>query len=412
VNYDRGQTAAIQRAEAFLADERAKVLIIMGPAGSGKTTIAKEIAKLCRRPVFGAYTGKAASVLQRKGCFGATTLHRLFYRMQPKSEARLVDLKKRLEDLKAAQTAQPATDRQSDIRRLEYAVAEETKLLRRPGFSLNLDPESEAAQADCVIVDEVSMVDERMGSDILKIAKKVIVTGDPYQLPPVGGGGYFTNRKPDITLSEIHRQGADSPILDLATDIRNGKGYRIGDYGPALRILSSSDPRKRDLCLGADQMIIGLNETRKLANAGHRESRGITDPHPVVGDRLVALKNDHEYGIYNGTVWHVVEVGDTMGQGNNRTIDLTVRSDDDPEVVLPVQAWLNIFEGADPPPGRDKDDPQCFYFGYAITCHKSQGSEWKNVYVYDQSRYFRNDWAKWLYTAVTRASESLTLVAP
>ena len=411
---DLGQISAISRAEKFLKSDD-QVLYIAGPAGVGKTTIAKEIAKRCDGVVmYGAYTGKAASVLQRKGCTGATTLHRMFYRPKPKSEAKLVELKTKLADLQTAQATQPSPDRQSEIKRVEALVTEETKRLRRPGFSLNDDPDSEVRKAACIIIDEVSMVDEQMGSDILKVAKKVIVTGDPYQLPPVGGGGYFTSRTPDIMLDTVHRQGADSPILDLATRIRQGQGPQFGEW-PGLRVLPRSDARVRQLCLDADQMIIGLNDTRKAANATHREIRGFTGPLPVVGDRLVSLKNNHEYGIYNGTVWHVTEVGDIVGKNekhDNRAIELTVRSDDDPGVEVPVLAGVNIFEGADPPPGRDKDDPESFYYGYAITCHKAQGSEWRKVYVLDQSRYFRNDWSKWLYTAVTRASEDLTLVLP
>ena len=53
---------------------------------------------------------------------------------------------------------------------------------------------------------------------------------------------------------------------------------------------------------------------------------------------------------------------------------------------------------------------QEFDFGYAITCHKSQGSQWNNVLIYDESWCFRDTWQRWLYTAITRAADKITLV--
>ena len=60
------------------------------------------------------------------------------------------------------------------------------------------------------------MVDEELGRDLLSFGKKVLVLGDPAQLPPVKGGGFFTEAEPDVMLTEVHRQAADNPIIRLS----------------------------------------------------------------------------------------------------------------------------------------------------------------------------------------------------
>ena len=57
------------------------------------------------------------------------------------------------------------------------------------------------------------MVDEDLGRDLLSFGKPVLVLGDPAQLPPVKGGGFFTEAEPDVMLTEVHRQAADNPII-------------------------------------------------------------------------------------------------------------------------------------------------------------------------------------------------------
>ena len=66
------------------------------------------------------------------------------------------------------------------------------------------------------------MVDEELGRDLLSFGKPVLVLGDPAQLPPVKGGGFFTEAEPDIMLTEVHRQAADNPIIRMSMVVREG----------------------------------------------------------------------------------------------------------------------------------------------------------------------------------------------
>src|SRR5882757_10072335 len=140
------------------------VFRLFGYAGTGKTTLARHLAEGVEgNVVFAAFTGKAALVMRARGCVDARTIHSLIYR--PKE-----------------------------------IESEE------PSFVLNDD--SEAAQAKLIIVDECSMVDEELGRDLLSFGRPVLVLGDPAQLPPVKGGGFFTEAEPDFMLMEVHRQAA------------------------------------------------------------------------------------------------------------------------------------------------------------------------------------------------------------
>ena len=79
------------------------------------------------------------------------------------------------------------------------------------------------------------MVDETLGRDLLSFGTKVLVLGDPFQLPPVQGAGFFTADEPDCMLTEIHRQAADNPIIRMSMDIREGGYLEHGRYGEVAR---------------------------------------------------------------------------------------------------------------------------------------------------------------------------------
>ena len=68
----------------------------------------------------------------------------------------------------------------------------------------------------------------------------MLVLGDPFQLPPVQGSGFFTNAEPDVMLTEIHRQARDNPIIRLSLDIREGEYLERGIYGES-RVIARED---------------------------------------------------------------------------------------------------------------------------------------------------------------------------
>lgn len=371
------QVKALDRVAEWRSSEIGRPFYLAGFAGTGKTTLAKEIARLERDPVFGAFTAKAAGVMQDKGCAGAATIDSLIYR--PLFETRCVAPKQC--------DAPHCPDRCRHRRR---------KIVGR-----ELNQESRLADASLVIVDEVSMLNAQMGGDLLSFGKPVLVLGDPAQLPPVAGGGYFTAREPDFLMTEIHRQAAGSPVISLATKIRQRERFGYGGRDGSAVVRGIEQRR----WLEFDQIIVGRNLTRQRINRRYRELLGIASPLPVAGDKLVCLKNNRDLGLRNGELWRVA----TAGEATDGFVSLQITNDaggDEVEVEAPVEGFTEAAVN-----GGDLDGHP-FAYGYAITCHKAQGSQWNKVLVYDESFCFREHRWRWLYTAVTRAAEAVTLVRP
>ena len=251
------QDQALVEVDRWLKAGDRQVFRLFGYAGTGKTTLARHLAEGVDGDVlFAAFTGKAAQVLRSRGATKASTIHSLIYR--PKGEETIED--------------------------------EETgKKEVLPMFSLNR--QSPLSKASLIVIDECSMVDEDLGRDLLSFGTQVLVLGDPGQLPPVSGGGFFTEHEPDILLEEIHRQALDNPIVELARQVRLGNQVMVGDYGDTARVIRKSEVTS-DLVLDADQVLVGTNRTRRRYNERLRQLKGFEGPLPAAGDKLVCLRND------------------------------------------------------------------------------------------------------------------------
>lgn len=129
---------------------------------------------------------------------------------------------------------------------------------------------------------------------------------------------------------------------------------------------------------------------------------------PEPGDRLVCLRNNAENGLLNGGLWDVL---DCTQLGENR-IGLSVMDPDaENEVIVDTEAHIHYFQGREKEiEWWEKNDADEFDYGYALTVHKAQGSQWPNVCVIDEGRCFGTDAKRWLYTGVTRAEESVTVI--
>jgi len=389
------QANALDAIKRWHDDGPMRPFVLHGYAGTGKTTIARHIAETIGGDVpFCAFTGKAASVLRRKGCSTATTIHQLIYQPKVRSRARLRELQEEL-----AKHREDGSDEWL-LMQLQRQVDEERRILDQPLFS-KLE-ESAISTASVVIVDECSMVDERIGSDLASFGVPIIALGDPGQLPPVGGRPYFS-REPDVMLDEIHRQAKDNPIIHLATLARRGAHIPFGEYGSS-RVLpwGSMDA---DEAIAHDQILVGRNKTRHASNQRVREILGFSGELPSVNERLVCLRNNHDIGLMNGSTW---TVDDVVGVPGCDIFSMSIRDPDFPGEQHLVEAYVAPFRGERLP--FWEKDAELFEFGYALTVHKSQGSEWKDVLVFDESSVFRGDAPKHLYTAITRASERVTLV--
>lgn len=399
------QVVAIDKVKQWLRGKDQPCFRLFGYAGVGKTTLARHLAEGEGSVYFVAYTGKAASVMRAKGCGQAMTIHQLIYMPTDKSKAKLNDLRDSLMHLvhELEQEGDPpeAIERHKDVVKFKRAIAEEEKRLRSPAFTLN--PDAPIQEADLVVVDECSMVNNRMGEDLLSFNIPILVLGDPAQLPPVKGGGFFTNKNPDVMLTEIHRQARDNPIIDLATRVREGQSLVDGRYGDSIVMTGKPEPSS---VTEADQILVGANLTRRMCNDRMRGLLGFKpDPMPEPGDKVVCLRNDHDVGLLNGTLWEVTDV--QVIDGYNR-IGLSIKSNGD--TLEGIEAHVHYFQGRESElPYYEIRDAQCFDFGYALTTHKAQGSQWPNVFIFDESCLFRNDAKRWLYTAITRASERVTV---
>jgi exodeoxyribonuclease V len=362
VIYPPQQDAALKAAAGWLKRGEPKLFRLFGYAGTGKTTLARKIAEGVEGDVaFGAFTGKAALVMRAKGCAEARTIHSLIYR------------------------------------------ASETET-GEPSFVLNED--SAVARSKLVIIDECSMVDAELGRDLLSFGKPVLVLGDPGQLPPVKGGGFFTSAEPDVMLTEVHRQAADNPILRLSMLVREGKRLSPGAYGES-QIVKRAEIDS-DMATKANQLLVGLNRTRRAYNMRMRELFGRAGEFPEAGDKLVCLKNNHKKGLLNGGIWLVKSTAATR----KKKLLMNVISEDDPaEKPRRIGVLPEFFQGLEEtlPPVVRKDSDE-FDYGYALTVHKAQGSQWDNVILFDESYAFREHRARWLYTGITRAAKRLAIV--
>lgn len=385
---------------AITAKKGRRILEVFGFAGTGKSTLVQALlAEENWGPedvLYCAPTGKAAQVMRSKGCPGAMTLHRALYKVAQKGTCVLESL---FADLAKAEAADPKEDQ--IIAQIQVLIDEEEARLRQLAFYVN--PDAPANGARLIVVDEASMIGSRLGEDLMSLGKPVLVMGDPGQLPPVKDTAYFMQDTPDVMLTEVHRQALDSGILRLATDLRNGLGYRVRDYGSDCRVVLQGSPGNRELAVGADQVLVGRNATRHKANRDIRKARGREDPLPLAGDKLVCLQNNHDLDLMNGSQWRCRDPGTIRGSG---IVGVVLDSLDGETQGLTVDVHAGYFQGREVS-ARGWRAAEHFDHGEAMTVHKSQGSQWPRVYVIDEAR---GD-ARHTYTAVTRAEKDLTLVA-
>lgn len=407
------QDRALSSVGDWLNDRGSQVFRLFGGAGTGKTTLARHIAQhVDGQVLFGAYTGKAAHVLQTKGCDGARTIHSLIYHSRDQSASKLKEMEERLLHMKHEIASEhPPEERDSimweryaHVIELEGMIDGERQNVSRPFFQLNY--ESDVKFAKLVIIDECSMVDGQMAEDLLFFGTKVLVLGDPGQLPPVMGEGYFTKDEPDFLLQEIHRQARDNPIIAMAASVRDGNALSVGTWGDS-RVIPLSEVNQ-ELVLEADQLLVGRNATRRDYN---RRVRQLLWPEhrswvPVPTDKLVCLRNNHEVGLLNGAQWDT----ESLLSVNEDRLIMKVRPREG-GTAMDVEAHAHHLLGkTDPIPWWSRKEAEEFDYGYAMTTHKAQGSQWDDVVVFDESYCFRDDRHKWLYTAITRAAKRLTVV--
>jgi len=409
VKFSPAQAKALAAIAAWLADPNGKpTFYLAGPAGSGKSTITKyAVANVTGRIVYCAPTGKAALVMRRKGCLGARTIHQVIYTPagDPPSPEVVEKLREEIKRLYAVNEAGARATADKLVEQLQRTEADSKR--KGPRFSLNLVSDLKGAAVG--VVDECSMVDQFVGKDLESYGTKLLVIGDPNQLPPVYGSGYFTSREPDAYIDEIHRQALDSPILRLADLARRGQRLPVGPVGDGVDVRRYGDPSLEERALAAEMIIVGRNKTRHASNAKIRRLLGRGDsPAPVRGDRVICRRNNHELGLLNGSSW---TIGHCVPDMERLTATIEVISSEDDRDRVECSTWLHHFMAReDELLGHNRRAHDEFSYGWAITAHSAQGSQYDDVLLFDESRQFGKDAPKHLYTAITRAAKTLTVV--
>jgi len=346
----------LQQQQAFdliieAASQPRNVFVLHGLAGTGKTTVLAEVARTLPDATLSALTGKAASVLSRKTGVLSQTIHSVFYQLIGHDK----DDKGR--------------------KRLYWSNKVKDDYFHR----------------SVVLIDECSMVDDRMAEDILRTGATIIACGDPGQLPPVRGRQFFS--QPDFVLTEILRQAQESPIIRQAHAIRTTGAYSAD--GPLFRV---EERASRDDIMDAGVILCWKNKTKDAANRRVRDLRGTWMPNPQRGEPVVCLKNNSEHGLFNGAIY---ELAEPFLDGDS---DIHLRIDGKRRTIP-----NSVFRGIDSSLDPDDDAEGYFDYGYALTVHKAQGSEWPSVVLIDE--YNRSDQRRqWLYTGVTRASERILIL--
>jgi len=206
-------------------------------------------------------------------------------------------------------------------------------------------------------------------------------------------------------LTEVHRQAADNPIIRLSMTIREGGRIAPGAYGET-RVVSRGE-LEPERVTGADQVLVGMNKTRRAYNRRLRELRGFSGAFPQSGEKLVCLRNNRKKGLLNGALFTVKSSGVVRA----KKVRMLVTPEENPGKPQRVGVIPQFFEdGEGEIPFALRKDSDEFDFGYALTVHKAQGSQWDDVALFDESFAFREHRARWLYTGVTRAARRLTLV--
>ena len=373
--------------------------VIAGYAGTGKTTMLAELRKQMADSfknisvAFVTFTGKAASVLKQKliqqnAYFEQDyigTIHGLIYEPETKYDPQL-----------------------------------------KCHVIVNWKRKDEIWQ-HIVVIDEASMVSKELIDDLRSYDKSIIAVGDHGQLPPVGSK-FNLLKDPDFVLTKIHRQALNSPIIKLSQFVRRN-GYIPNDTffskevfklnwknRTAQKIWNHKVDFKDDLIV-----LCAFNTTRCALNDMIREKLGFRENLPYPSEKIICLQNDHEIKIMNGQIGELLWLMPSDYDLYRMTIDIDqinyecmVSSKCFGQVTYTMHDEdIDRKKKLDHANERGFKNINYFDYGYATSVHKSQGSEWQKVIVFEQrtKRWDDDYYTKWLYTAITRAKEKLFIIS-
>ena len=422
------QNEAKEKIINWFNNDKKQIFVLSGYAGTGKTTLINYIINelnIENQTAFVAPTGKAASALIRKGS-NATTIHHLIYTPVEREYTKEVDGKI-----------------------VTYKKIDFSKKYHIQNYKL-------------IVVDEISMVNNNIFKDLLSYKIKILATGDGAQLPPVASELNYLLSTPDYCLTEIVRQAKDNPILYWANEVRNNHQLQFGNFDNKMIILDKkflSKEEELNLMKSVDQILCGKNETRKLLNEKYRkEILHIDSLYPQENEKLICNMNnydiafDEKFNLTNGIQGNISNF--KILDKELKIASINFKPDFSNNIIKDILIDYNIFENnkylytnhqsvyfltdgtyklkkiytpeilSDPNKKRNVAISNKilslkslgeflinqFEYGYAISVHKSQGSEWNTVLIYDESNVFNVNKNKWLYTAITRGKEKVIII--
>lgn len=443
------QDIALQLLAKFvLSTNKNETFLLKGYAGTGKTTIVgalvKNLSKVKKRAVLLAPTGRAAKVISNYSKKQAFTIHKKIY--FPKSNKGSVSF----------------TLQQNKHRDTIFIVDEASMI---PDIN-----------QDSKLFENGSLLDDLMQYVYSGANCKLLLIGDSAQLPPVHLTispaldarvleMQYDREVISIELDEVVRQQKDSGILENATKIRERLDDELyeafkfsGESFPDVirpidgqEIMDAINDSYSALGNEDTVIIVRSNKRANLYNQSIRERILFQDSELSAGDYLMVVKNNYfwvdntsEAGfIANGDIVEVLEIFAFKELYGFRFAEVKMRMVDYPN-MKPIETVLLLDTLTSESPSLTYDESNKLYqevmkdyanesskykkflavkknkyfnalqvkFSYAITCHKSQGGQWKTVFV--EQPYLPNgvdkEYLRWLYTAVTRAQDKLYLI--
>lgn len=267
--------------------------------------------------------------------------------------------------------------------------------------------------ANLIVVDEASMVDEQIWRDLLYYRIPIIAVGDHGQLPPIGSK-FNLMEKPNLKLEQIHRQAEGNPIIELSILARTKGEISTGKFGTNIKKFLRNDFDASESITELLQnyredttILCGFNTTRVKLNKYVRGALGFENPMPEARDRVICLKNNSKKSIFNGMLGKVLFTNDLDELFLEAGIQMDYETDYYFGTLLKEQ-----FNSKETLIKLARKEVDLFDFGYALTVHKSQGSQSKRVILFEERAQSMDDdmWKRWLYTAVTRAEEELFVI--
>lgn len=383
--------------------------VLGGYAGTGKTTMVGEVVRELEKLdenihiSFLAPTNKAAAVLSQKINREVLTIHKWMYHVDWQDE--VVEGKNG-----------------------------KSKIIQKPKF---IKKSINDMHDNLLIIDEASMISRKLFLDLLSYNIRIVFLGDHGQLPPVTSvkDDFSVMKELDAELKEVHRQGLGNPILHLANNIREGFNLRFADkgrYGKAGDVWVAPKNKLEDLIVHlhekdelSETMFLCLsNRSRVMINSKIRLElfSDATQP-PLSGEKIVGMASNPSLGLFNGIVYTLqsdVEVVTKETKTGNKYFEWWADLYDEAVEVEYPEVKLNNKQFLSKTRENGRDDEFGADYAYCLTVHKSQGSEAKNVVLYNDApppypigswEQFDKDYQqRWWYTAVTRAKEKLYIL--